>query len=574
MNTAYLQGQLASLHQLHRQTIQDYGTLVSSLNSECGIFVDCLPNYKISPTLDLSVKKKKEVHNIERIEHEILTQYEKFLQLLKSFKNKKHPEQQALGSRLCARLLPAGHEFNHAKDLLRLAVSFANSKYTRVAQPCMQAIGTLLENEMISESTDHLVSAIAELVKKQQYALNPRVIALLLHIRVAMVDVNRADIEEERSAEKKMNKQDKELARQLQKANARQSRAELAAKQTRIVSKLFVVYLRLMKAALSCPVRHQIRILAPVFEGLIKFAPLVNAELHQQVVISLKELFDSTAQIHVSVKLHGLIAAAILETKDATLKTADWKIDFSQLHDVLLRCLPQALGTPLHSVNQTKSADVNNDDDKSSVASGSSVGSLASEAFSIAESLAKVNEGKLPHAEWSQRVSLVMRCIDVLFLSQKTVATHQVSSIVRKIINFLPAMPTNCALGLITLIHRLFQRFPLAAQMVAFTEGIGFKSSLVPAISSAACGGTDLWELALLRQSFNPLVSRVAKELSVAHNLLDSSVIQPRKQSFLDKLQPFELLDVYAPSYEFRPPPPKPEAHKIKRARTETSEAK
>jgi nucleolar complex protein 3 len=81
----------------------------------------------------------------------------------------------------------------------------------------------------------------------------------------------------------------------MRKASARRDRSELAAKQTQVISKVFVIYLRVLQASRTCPKEHQARILAPALEGLVKFAPLVNLELFHQLNTALKELLGIRA---------------------------------------------------------------------------------------------------------------------------------------------------------------------------------------------------------------------------------------------------------------------------------------
>ena len=257
MNTSYLQGQLKSLYALHNKTVADYGELVQNLNEECTILCDVIPGYRISSTLEMEdgggQRKQKEVYNVQKLEHEILTQYTHFLHLLRKLSRKSHPEQQALGSRLCARLVKSSApDFNHADTLLSLAVDFANCKSVRVAQPCLTALAELLDGQKVSETTEHVVGALLRIVRRRSYAMNPKLLNLLLHIRVAMVDMHREDLAEEKAKNKRLKREDKELARQMQKSKARRDRAEIAAKQTRIVHRIFVIYLRVIEASKTC----------------------------------------------------------------------------------------------------------------------------------------------------------------------------------------------------------------------------------------------------------------------------------------------------------------------------------
>ena len=259
MNTSWLQSRINDLYALHKKTVEDYGELVQSLNQEADIFCEIIPGYKITSNMISTAdgsqnhddeeggkknneKRQKEVYNVEKLESETLKQYVHFLDLIAKLQKKQHPEEQALGCRLCCKILPYGHTFNHNDRLLRLAVNFANAKASRVAQPALKALQELLNEQMVSETTQYVVESILDIVRKVHHALNPKLLTLLLSIRVAMIDIHKQDITEEKAKDKRMKKQDKELARQLRKAKARKDRAELAARQTKILNKVFVIY--------------------------------------------------------------------------------------------------------------------------------------------------------------------------------------------------------------------------------------------------------------------------------------------------------------------------------------------
>lgn len=572
MNTTYLQSKVNELHALHNRTIEDYGELVVNLNKECDIFCEIIPSYKISAELEGSdgVRKKKEVYNVERLENEMLKQYEHFLQLLRKLQRKKHPEQQALGSRLCGKLLGTATDFNHADVLLRLAVDFANCKSTRVAQPCLKALAEHLDGRMIGDSTDAVVSAILDIVRNQEYAINPKILNSLLHVRVAMVDMHRRDLTEEKAKNKRMKKEDKELARQMQKTKARMDRSEIAAKQTRILHKLFVIYLRIIKASQTCARTHQTKILAPALEGLVKFAPLVNLELHQQLMAALKELLDDEHP-SVTTKLHALVAVASLAQKDATLEAAEWRSDLSYFHEILFRCIPEALEAPKNEEEKKPAAEEEEGDvdDAASVGSTSTAGSLSSVAFSIAASMAQANFVQANASrEWSYRVGLVLRTVDLLVLSQKHLPIVRVSAFVRRLLQCTVMCPPHIAMSLLALCHRLALRYPATSSILVggADNVIGGRGSFNPEAqetSSAHAECSFFWELSLHRKSFHPTLRNVANTFSAHYYKISKHQHgQPLVVSkHLDALGPYEVLDTYNPSMgDIKPDPPTPVA--------------
>nr|CCC93773.1 conserved hypothetical protein [Trypanosoma congolense IL3000] len=584
MNTSYLSSQLKELYSLHNRTVDNYGELVENLTKECSILCDVIPNYKISSTIEdeggnQGSRKQKEVYQVQKLEHEVLVQYEHFLQLLRRLQRKPHPEQQALGSRLCAQLVPHASEFNHADRLLALAVAYANAKSTRVAQPALTALAELLDGQMVSDATECVVAALLDIVRKESYAMNPKLLNLLLHIRVAMVDMHRRDLTEETAKNKRLKKEDKELARQLQKSKARRDRAEIVVKQTRILHRVFVIYLRILEASKSCSQHHQTRILAPTLEGLVKFAPLVNVELHQELLTALKDIVNDEGT-SVTTKLHALVAVASLAQKDSTMAASDWRVDLSYFHEVLFRCLPEALTLPKCEESGKGAGGNGTDlsDDKDEVASqGStlSAGSLSSQAFSITESMALE---KFVHSnasrEWTFRIGLVLRAVDLLVLTQKHIPVPRVTAIVRRIVQAIPSTQPHVALSLIALVHRLILRYPAVSGIVIggndnFIAGRGVYTPGATQIAASNADCSFTWELSLLAKSYHPTLRNVA-EAFCRHFYKISKLTQgqaPVVTKQLDVLGPYELLESHDPSTgEIRPPPPLPEAVRRRKA--------
>lgn len=664
MNTTWLQSRINDIYGLHKKTVEDYGELVQSLNQEADIFCEIIPGYKITSNMistangeqqqqqhngedddggkaKTNQKRQKEVYNVEKLESESLKQYAHFLDLIAKLQKKAHPEEQALGCRLCCKILPYAHAFNYNDRLLRLAVNFANAKATRVAQPALRALQELLNEQMVSETTQFVVDAILEIVRKVSHALNPKLLTLLLSIRVAMIDVHKQDIAEEKAKDKRMKKEDKELARQMRKGKARRDRAELAAKQTRILNKVFVIYLRVLQASRNCPRDHQAKILAPTLEGLVKFAPLVNQELFRDLSAALKELlniqkklpssaaksleynkkygtiqlpshsnfYDSqqgsdlhgsssnrsnngngspsqggvTSECTVAVALHALVAAAALANKDETLDQADWKEDLIDYQEKLFQLLPEALAPPpipkpagkLSEDDDEQQQQQDNDDAKSSASSVvSTTSSLASTAFSIAQSMANHTtyvRGSVVR-EWTYRCNLVVRAFDALILTQRHLPVPRVAALVRRVANFAPLCPHHIGMSLLALCHRAVIRFPAAGAMFMggadyeggsggiTTGGIGGTAFRFDAteLSTGNPDGHFTWELSLLRRSFQPAVRELAAAFTQHYNRVSQIKpgMPPPVSKQLDGVYPDEVLEKFDPSTGLIVPPP------------------
>ncbi|KAG5489327.1 hypothetical protein GH5_00195 [Leishmania sp. Ghana 2012 LV757] len=624
MNTSYLQGQLKSLYALHNKTVADYGELVQNLNEECAILCDVIPSYRISSTLESEdgggQRKQKEVYNVQKLEHEILTQYTHFLQLLRKLSRKSHPEQQALGSRLCAQLVKSSApEFNHADTLLSLAIDFANCKSVRVAQPCQTALAELLDGQKVSDTTEHIVGALLRIVRKRSYAMNPKLLNLLLHVRVAMVDVHREDLAEEKAKNKRLKKEDKELARQLQKSKARRDRAEIAAKQTRIVHRIFVIYLRVIEASKTCSLVHQTKILAPTLEGLVKFAPLVNVELYQQLMEALKDLVkgggesqarrrvgsgedgsrgedvdgkdEEESATSVTTRLHALVAVATLAQRDATSTASEWRVDLSYFHEVLFRCLREALELP--SAESSSSAKMTREeaqeasngdmDEVASQGSTSSAGSLSSQAFSIAQSMAQgtfVQQNA--SREWTFHVGLVLRAVDLLVLTQKHLPVARVTAILRRLMHAAPSCPPHIAMAILALCHRIVLRYPLAGGVIVggsdnVIAGRGAYHPEALQTASANADSSFTWELSLLSHSYHPTLRQVAETMCRHYHKVSKHQHgqAPIVTKQLDALCPYEVMEEYDPSLgNLKPTAPLPAALKAelrKRQREESA---
>lgn len=670
MNTSWLQSRLNDIYALHKKTIEDYGTLVASLNEECDILCEVIPGYKITSNMIVGdgaaaaaaddgkpgQRKQKEVYNVEKLESESLKQYSHFLDLITKLQKKPHPEEQALGSRLCCKLLPAASHFNYNDRLLRLAVNFANAKATRVAQPALAALSTLLDGEMVSETTQCVVDAILEIVRKTSHALNPKLLTLLLSIRVAMIDVHKEDIAEQKAKDKRMKKEDKELARQLRKASARKDRAELASRQTRILNRVFVIYLRVLQASGGCAREHQAKILAPTLEGLVKFAPLVNQELFRELSTALKELLNirskkavqqdilarkyrdyATVQLGngdddgngdarrgkdelqqqepcpTTVALHAIVAAAALATKDETLDAADWKEDLVDYQEKLFQLLPDALLPPplpkppsaaelaaaeeeAHAQQEQGGGGAGAARTLSGVTGGSSIGgknnnsdarstssvisttsSLASTAFSIAQSMANHTQyvrGSVIR-EWTYRCNLVVRAFDSLILSQRHLPVQRVAALVRRVMNLSVGCPHHIAMSLAAMCHRAVIRFPaVGAMFLGGSDHEGGSGSAgafrfdAEELSGGNPDGVFAWETTLWRNSYQPALRDLGTTFTGHYQrvALTKPGMPPPVSKQLDGVFPDEVLDRFDPSAGLIVPPPQlPRNHKAQR---------
>ncbi|CAD2214315.1 nucleolar complex protein 3 [Angomonas deanei] len=404
-----------------------------------------------------------------------------------------------------------------------------------------------------------------------------------------MLDMHRQDFTEEKAKNKKLKKEDKELARQLQKSNARRSRAEIATKQSRIVHRIFVIYLRVIEASKSCTPVHQTKILAPTLEGLVKFAPLVNVELYQQLIEALKDLvMDEDTSI--TTKLHALVAVATLSQKDATGTASEWRVDLSYFHEILFGCLNDALDIPnaedKSKMTREEQEEAGEQDEVASQGSTSSAGSLSSIAFSIADSMAQgtfVQTNAL--REWTFRVGLVLRAVDLLVLTQKHLPILRVTAFLRRLLQFTNITPPHIAMSLLSLCHRLILRYPsLSTVILGGSDNIiagrgSYNPEAIQTISSNA-DSSFTWEVSLLTHSYHPTLRQIAETFCRHYYKLSKLQLgqAPVVTKQLDALGPYEVMEEYNPATgEMKPMPRLPTELKnqlkaAKRSRTEEEE--
>jgi nucleolar complex protein 3 len=285
------------------------------------------------------------------------------------------------------------------------------------------------------------------------------------------------------------------------------------------------------------------------------------------------------------------VAVASLAQKDAAADSSEWRVDLSHFHEILFRCIPEALEAPRNEDSKAGGGGGgNNDDDASaaadeddvvSVGSTASAGSLSSVAFSIAASMA---QGKFVQAnaakEWTYRVGLVLRTVDLLILSQKHLPVVRVTAFVRRLLQNIPIVPPHIAMSILALVHRLVLRYPQTAAVIVggSDNAIGGRGVYNPEAEQTSAMNAEssfAWEMTLLARAYHPtersIYEAFAKHFSKVGKLKPGEPAVQTKQ--LNALGPYEVLEEYNPALgDIKPPPPLPGALKrgskaVKRSR-------
>ena len=585
--TPFMEFQLQKIHAIHLRSIENYSQMKNSLVEELELYRTLIPDYKIlahnkrdrnaqeNHSHRGHILKKKEIIALDKMQESLLDCYQNYLTMLISFTQKKHPESQSLGSRCIAELVNFAKNFNFNQKLLWAAVQNANSKHPSVSKPCLLALQEVLACEGSDEACVIVVDLLLDLVRARKHALNPRLLYVLLYIRVRVIDIHRTwdqdSAHRAHSNAKKSKKDADKLSHRLQTLEGTKSRASIAARQTRLFHKVMTIYLRVLEASQRCSEFHQSLLLAPTLEGLVKYAHLMNVELYDTLLSAIRDLLQDNQHTSLSVALHALVTVTSLAEQQAKQlpKTSISSSnpseknpisptpaigDLQQFHDILYALFDEVWTSPPRAEKREEpnvllSSAEEGEDEKTTAAEGEDeeVRSLCSSqggessctttsngasspsdggTLSIAKSMAERKHVRHSVAqEWSYRTKLLLSACEKLLVQTKRLPVVRIAAFVSRAARYLPHLPCHLALGALQLIQSLLRVYPTLWGMLQggmeHTSGVAKVSKTHPHIVGLECASPDydvgaqrqmLWELSLLRRSYHPGLRQTVQE--------------------------------------------------------------
>eukprot|EP01122_Echinamoeba_exundans_P012133 TRINITY_DN5016_c0_g1_i3.p1 TRINITY_DN5016_c0_g1~~TRINITY_DN5016_c0_g1_i3.p1 ORF type:complete len:691 (-),score=154.31 TRINITY_DN5016_c0_g1_i3:2309-4381(-) len=340
---------LSKLKELHKLCNNEDSTVRKlAILSELAVLKDIIPSYRIiAEEEDQSgVVLSKEVKKVREFELGLLKAYQRYLRTLedvikkalergkanrKTMKQEKQLLQQAgeeavdpllqhkliMGVAAAAvkalgELLSTQYHFNFRANLIAALVPVMDCRHEELSSVACHYMSALFKNDSKGSCSLEAVRAIFQLIKARQYSVRPEILLTFLSLPLSTEmgdDVDIFDQKRQQSSkkhlskkQKKARKEQKALDKEMQQAAAEQSREEKIRIQTETLKALFLLYFKVLKNLQKSP------LLAPVLEGLSRFAHLINMDLLTNLLELLKDLVSKN-KLSLASSLHCIVTA-------------------------------------------------------------------------------------------------------------------------------------------------------------------------------------------------------------------------------------------------------------------------
>ncbi|KAK5726569.1 hypothetical protein LTR15_002454 [Elasticomyces elasticus] len=278
-----------------------------ALGTMLAVYKDIIPGYRVRPQSkeDMAAKVSKEVRKLRDFEHGLLTGYKEYVKMLGKLVGDK--EMVAVAIACTTALLTAVPHFNCRNDLIAIVVKKLGSRgISPEARKCAEALEQLFRDDEEGHASLEAVSQLTKAIKSKNYQVHENVLNTFLHLRLLdefahKASTNRIDRENRHGddeparkvskkervfrtkRERKVMKERKVVAKELQEADAVVSYEDRDKNQAETLKLVFVAYFRILKAR----VQH---LMGAVLEGLAKYSHLINQEFFGDVLEVLKDL--------------------------------------------------------------------------------------------------------------------------------------------------------------------------------------------------------------------------------------------------------------------------------------------
>lgn len=290
-----------------------------ALATQCAVFKDIIPGYRIRPLQEEESKEKvsKDVKTLRSYEQGMVNVYHNYVQELTKLSRARDqgPEYDSLRSTCisCAsNLLLAVPHFNFRTELLKIVLGplsrrTAGKDYER----CVQSIRTLFRNDDDGRPSLEAVSMLTKTMRSRDYQIHESLLDIFLHLRLlsefsskgsydrvdrrdGMTDIPKKirRMQEKREFKskraRKVAKEQKAIQKEMGEADAVVSYEERDNLQAEMLKLVFATYFRILKQKTP-------HLMGSVLEGLARYAHLINQDFFGDILEALKELIDSSA---------------------------------------------------------------------------------------------------------------------------------------------------------------------------------------------------------------------------------------------------------------------------------------
>ncbi|KAI0934378.1 hypothetical protein AcV5_006236 [Taiwanofungus camphoratus] len=278
--------------------------------SQLAVFKDVIPGYRIRPLTEKE-KADKVSQMVQRTrdwEQGLVGTYQSYLRTLEAeIKAKGELSEDALRC-MCTLLVEVTH-FNFRVNLMNsIVANLSRKSWDKSSDLCLNSIIKVFRADSTGEASLEVVRLINRMIKERKFNVHPDVLSCLLHLRLktelgVRASESKADKGERGNAyvkgrakgkkadqphlskkARKVLKEKKQIAKEMQEAEAEVDKEERAATQTETLKLLFVLYFRILKNP------HPTCLLPAALQGISKFAHLVNIDFFKDLMQVLKEI--------------------------------------------------------------------------------------------------------------------------------------------------------------------------------------------------------------------------------------------------------------------------------------------
>lgn len=256
------------------------------------VFKDLMPSYKIIK-FSQEENVKKETKQVRDFEQNFLKYYQELLIVIENLKDKE------FGLKCFIELLKSGKHFNFRNNLLLKIVNFTTNSSKKLIKSSCDCISLLFQEDFSGEISLQVVKMMANLIKKRNYKVSPRVIYTFLDLK--LIQEFSQQVEEKTLKRKgehisrksrKILKYNTEIENELKEAEAEYDKEEKKKYQSETLKFVFATYFRILKNAPNS------LLLEAVLQGLAKFAHLINVEFFNDLLNVLKSISNDHVQAY------------------------------------------------------------------------------------------------------------------------------------------------------------------------------------------------------------------------------------------------------------------------------------
>ncbi|XP_041370300.1 nucleolar complex protein 3 homolog [Gigantopelta aegis] len=295
-------------------TVQSWAML-----SLADVFKDIIPAYKIRLPTDKEKQQRMamETKSLHGFESALLLNYRKYLEYLEltargevkefvSKKTKKNgqikqnylPKQlSVLAVKCLGQMLIGLPHFNYTNNIITVLVPFMN-KQREVSDRVCEDIRRVFHQDKTGEVTLEIVRSIGRMIKARNFKIQPKVLDTFLSLKIKEIDLSSAEGKKDAAKRKekllmmsrKQRKHQKQLEKleiELTEIRATEDKKKKLRLHTEVMNAVFVTYFRILKQA------RKSGLLPSVFEGLAKFAHLINIDFFDDLFTVFKNILES-----------------------------------------------------------------------------------------------------------------------------------------------------------------------------------------------------------------------------------------------------------------------------------------